>query len=297
MSRTSPPSVIRAYRKQFQKDFSMFLKYHGDEVVSGGRMVLTILERRSDDPCSKECCYVWDLLATTLNDMVIEKKRKWIHSIIPQYTACPKEVSNEVEKEVSFEIDYREVSEVDWDACTDHNLYLTKEKAEGYNMGKCMRAVAEPMILNDLVSDGVWTIEEMEHEVTQYQRRIVALVRGGKAMELAIAASMEEAELLMAPLTPHLLTSPQGRARMALSYYHTSRAWSKGILHITRYYKAKKRMKSRNSSLSRGKGGMDKGKGCLPSFMALWLNMVMEKEFYKAKNEVLVFPLCEADYR
>ncbi|GJX56690.1 salicylate carboxymethyltransferase-like protein [Tanacetum coccineum] len=67
---------------------------------------------------------------------------------IPQYTPCAKEVSNEVEKEGSFKIDYHEVSEVDWDACTDHNLYLTKEDAEGYNMGKCMRVVAEPMILN-----------------------------------------------------------------------------------------------------------------------------------------------------
>lgn len=72
MSRTSPPSVIRAYREQFQRDFTLFLKCRGEEVVSGGRMVLTILGRRSDDPCSKECCYVWDLLATALNEMVIE---------------------------------------------------------------------------------------------------------------------------------------------------------------------------------------------------------------------------------
>ncbi|GKF86688.1 salicylate carboxymethyltransferase-like protein, partial [Tanacetum coccineum] len=34
---------------------------------------------------------------------------------IPQYTPCAKEVSNEVEKEGSFKIDYHEVSEVDWD--------------------------------------------------------------------------------------------------------------------------------------------------------------------------------------
>lgn len=72
MSRTSPPSVIRAYREQFQRDFTLFLKCRGEEVVSGGRMVLTILGRRSNDPCSKECCFVWDLLATALNEMVME---------------------------------------------------------------------------------------------------------------------------------------------------------------------------------------------------------------------------------
>lgn len=72
MSTTSPPSVIRAYRKQFQSDFLMFLNCRAEEMVSGGRMVLTILGRRSDDPCSKECCYVWDLLASALNSMVVE---------------------------------------------------------------------------------------------------------------------------------------------------------------------------------------------------------------------------------
>ena len=35
-------------------------------------MVLTFLGRRSDDPSSKECCYIWELLAVALNDMVSE---------------------------------------------------------------------------------------------------------------------------------------------------------------------------------------------------------------------------------
>ncbi|MFS7983527.1 putative methyltransferase [Helianthus anomalus] len=72
ISTTSPPSVIREYHEQFQRDFFMFLKCRAEEMVGGGRMVLTILGRRSDDPCSKECCYHWDLLAETLNDMVVE---------------------------------------------------------------------------------------------------------------------------------------------------------------------------------------------------------------------------------
>lgn len=69
---TSPPGVIDAYYKQFQKDFSVFLKCRAEELVSGGRMVLTILGRRSEDPSSSECCCIWELLAMALNDMVSE---------------------------------------------------------------------------------------------------------------------------------------------------------------------------------------------------------------------------------
>ncbi|KAI7737301.1 hypothetical protein M8C21_031399, partial [Ambrosia artemisiifolia] len=151
MSTTSPPSVIKAYREQFQVDFLTFLKYRAEEMVSGGRMVLTILGRQSDDPCSKECCYVWDLLAKSLNEMVVEgliEEEKLDSFNIPQYTPSPKEVSNKVEKEGSFVIDRLEVSEVNWDACTNDNLILSEEDVQGYNMGKCMRAVAEPLVLS-----------------------------------------------------------------------------------------------------------------------------------------------------
>ena len=42
-------------------------------------MVLTILGRRSDDPSSKECCYIWELLAVALNDMVAEVRIPFLH--------------------------------------------------------------------------------------------------------------------------------------------------------------------------------------------------------------------------
>lgn len=72
MSTTSPPNVLRSYYEQFQNDFSMFLKCRSEEMVAGGRMVLTFLGRKSDDPSSKECCYIWELLAKALNEMISE---------------------------------------------------------------------------------------------------------------------------------------------------------------------------------------------------------------------------------
>lgn len=70
MADTSPKSVVNAYYRQFQKDFSLFLKCRAEELVDGGCMILTLLGRRSQNPASKECCYIWELLALALNDMV-----------------------------------------------------------------------------------------------------------------------------------------------------------------------------------------------------------------------------------
>ena len=53
MASTSPWNVLKAYYEQFQRDFSLFLKCRAEEVVEGGRMVLTFLGRRSDDPSTK----------------------------------------------------------------------------------------------------------------------------------------------------------------------------------------------------------------------------------------------------
>lgn len=68
----SPVNVIDAYYEQFQRDFSTFLKCRSEEVVGGGRMVLTILGRKSENASSKECCYIWELLALSLKEMVLE---------------------------------------------------------------------------------------------------------------------------------------------------------------------------------------------------------------------------------
>lgn len=72
ISKTSPPRVLDAYLVQFQKDFSLFLKSRSEEVVPGGRMVLSFMGRRSTDPTTEESCYHWELLAQALMSMVLE---------------------------------------------------------------------------------------------------------------------------------------------------------------------------------------------------------------------------------
>ncbi|KAJ8764546.1 hypothetical protein K2173_006286 [Erythroxylum novogranatense] len=196
MASASPPSVIKAYHDQFQKDFSLFLKCRSEEVRAGGRMVLTILGRKSEDPCSKECCYIWELLAMALKEMVLEgliDEEKLDSFNIPQYTPSPMEVKTQVEKEGSFDIDHLEVSEVNWDAYADELNLKDAFKDGGYNVAKCMRAVAEPLLVNhfgEAIIDEVFSrykiivTDHMEKERTQFVNVIVSLTKGRTAVDL-----------------------------------------------------------------------------------------------------------------
>ncbi|KAL5557341.1 hypothetical protein UlMin_039577 [Ulmus minor] len=172
MARTSPPSVLEAYKEQFQKDFSLFLKCRSEELVAGGRMVLTILGRRSDDPSSKDGCYIWELLAMALNHMVSEgliEEEKMDSFNIPQYTPSPSEIRFELLKEGSFIINQLVVSQVKWTDANyetntndDHDHFDGDD--DGYSVAKCMRAVAEPLLVSHF---GEAIIDQVFHRYRQ----------------------------------------------------------------------------------------------------------------------------------
>ena len=66
---TSGENVIEAFRRQFEKDFSVFLKCRAEEVVAGGGMVVTMLGRTA-----KEYCYAFELFNLAMKKMVAEVK-------------------------------------------------------------------------------------------------------------------------------------------------------------------------------------------------------------------------------
>ncbi|KAK4259195.1 hypothetical protein QN277_005551 [Acacia crassicarpa] len=168
MASTSPSNVLKAYYQQFQKDFSFFLECRAKEVVEGGYMVLIFLGRKSDDPSTKEGCLIWELMAKALNDMAsmgIIKEGEVDSFNIPQYTPSPSEVERVVVKEGSFSINRVEVSAVNWNAYddgwnTENSKFSESEVARdgGYNVAKCMRAVAEPLLISHF---GESVIEEV----------------------------------------------------------------------------------------------------------------------------------------
>ncbi|XP_020405688.1 salicylate carboxymethyltransferase isoform X2 [Zea mays] len=70
ISSTSSPAVPAAYLRQFQKDFNLFLRSRGAEVVSGGRMVLSMLCRETEDYTDVKMTLLWDLLSESLAALV-----------------------------------------------------------------------------------------------------------------------------------------------------------------------------------------------------------------------------------
>ncbi|XP_054822739.1 S-adenosyl-L-methionine:benzoic acid/salicylic acid carboxyl methyltransferase 1-like [Prosopis cineraria] len=184
ISRSSPSNVVKAYYGQFQRDFSSFLKCRAEEVVEGGKMVLTFLGRRSDDPKSKECCYIWDLLAHALNDMVLEgliKEEQMDGFNLPNYTPSPSEVNLEVVKEGSFTVNHMEVSEVSWKvACGEEDF----SDGYGYKVAQCIRAVYEPLVVSHFGEAIV------EHVFRQYQEILADRMLKENTVSINVTVSM-----------------------------------------------------------------------------------------------------------
>nr|CAC33768.1 S-adenosyl-L-methionine:salicylic acid carboxyl methyltransferase [Marsdenia floribunda] len=152
LSSTSPLSVIRAYLKQFQRDFTTFLQCRAEELVPGGVMVLTLMGRKGEDHSGKESGYALELLARALNELVSEgqiEEEQLDCFNVPQYTPSPAEVKYFVEEEGSFSITRLEATTIHWTAY-DHDHVTGHHHAfkdGGYSLSNCVRAVVEPLLV------------------------------------------------------------------------------------------------------------------------------------------------------
>ncbi|KAL8266089.1 hypothetical protein R6Q59_003433 [Mikania micrantha] len=159
LSCTTPESVSRAYFEQFQTDFLGFLRCRSEEMMGGGRMVLTLAGRTTDDPRGEESYHLWRPLAMALQDMVFEglvEEEKFDSFNLPQYTTSPTEIMNLVKTEGSFVLDPVEIFDVNWKAWkrekNDNDASEVKQLTEDYGVGhgvsKAIRAGIEPLVAN-----------------------------------------------------------------------------------------------------------------------------------------------------
>ncbi|XVF00358.1 hypothetical protein REPUB_Repub03eG0278400 [Reevesia pubescens] len=149
IAKSSPANVVKAYAQQFQKDFSMFLRSRSEELIPGGRMVLTFLTRQNPNPWTVDCCFA--LLGECLVDLVSEGlvKEADVDSFnLPLYKPCKGEVCEIIENEGSFGLDKLKVFEVDWDP-RDEGHYKDSALGKcqsGQNLSNTFRAALEQMI-------------------------------------------------------------------------------------------------------------------------------------------------------
>ncbi|CAK9320685.1 unnamed protein product [Citrullus colocynthis] len=147
---TSPENVVEGFYSQFQKDFSLFLKCRGEEIVGGGRMVLTILGRTDEYPTNKDFCYALALLNLAFKNMVAEgilKEEKVDRFNIPNFMPSPEEVKAEVLKEGSFILNELGVSRIDWNFYNTEFDGLNVSVDSSSNIAKCIRSVIEPLLI------------------------------------------------------------------------------------------------------------------------------------------------------
>ncbi|KAL5722413.1 hypothetical protein ACHQM5_005936 [Ranunculus cassubicifolius] len=153
IAKTSPPCVLKAYLNQFQNDFSTFLRLRSEEMVEGGRMVLTLLGRKSEDPSSKECCRFWELLAKSLQDMVIQglvEEGKLASFNVPWFAPSCTELRKIIGNEGSFQLDLLETFEANWDASDvpENEDFVFNNITSAESVANTIRAVSQSMIVD-----------------------------------------------------------------------------------------------------------------------------------------------------
>ncbi|CAL5007707.1 unnamed protein product [Urochloa decumbens] len=152
LRRKRRPLVIQAYREQFRKDFTLFLKLRAQELVLGGQMVVSMLGSRHYD-----FFVPWDIVTIPLNDMALKGliSREMLDCFyIPIYAPSDIELHEVIQDEGSFEINKIHVHDL------DKSLMAPK------TMARAMRAVFEPMIVehfgltDDVMDEFVRTLEQ-----------------------------------------------------------------------------------------------------------------------------------------
>ncbi|KAJ6800259.1 salicylate carboxymethyltransferase-like [Iris pallida] len=139
MSPASPPLVATRYFEQFQKDFSLFLTSRSQEVVGGGRIVISMIGRKRHGSHKKNELSVFEALGKSFSILVTQKlvEEEQVDSFnLPLYTPSMQELEDQVYREGSFTINYMK----------QDSQSFTTENPDPKMFSKSCRAATESLI-------------------------------------------------------------------------------------------------------------------------------------------------------
>ncbi|KAL7089809.1 hypothetical protein ACP275_12G000600 [Erythranthe tilingii] len=151
ISERSTEEVSLAYLKQFQDDFSLFLKSRSEEVVCGGRMVLILLGRTGSHHADRGNSVFWEIMYRSLSIMVDEgeiEEEKLESYEVHFYAPSKEELEDEVRKEASFKLDVFEMFEMDHHHQNENDIISDNDMSYGTAVANTVRSIQESMLAN-----------------------------------------------------------------------------------------------------------------------------------------------------
>ncbi|KAJ0014845.1 hypothetical protein Pint_20366 [Pistacia integerrima] len=198
VAKTSPPTVFKAYNQQFNRDFSMFLKSRAEELVPGGRMVLTTMASfSSDDPLSHlGICRikaqrhglrgVYYLGCPHLRTLGLIEEEKLDAFNLSYYAPTKEEVKKVIEEEGSFKLQRLETFAMDWDTYIRKANGSLDKQARAAVMATGIRAVGEPILssqFGEAIMDDLFrrfkddVVDYMETYKCKYINLVISLTK------------------------------------------------------------------------------------------------------------------------
>ncbi|KAL6905195.1 hypothetical protein ACP4OV_002796 [Aristida adscensionis] len=147
--RTCAPAVAAAYARQFEQDFVAFLSSRSEEMVAGGRMVLSLMGRPARDLSSQDRYpeFVAEILHDMASQGVIEAEAVDAYNQ-PFYTPREEELVGVVEREGSFALLRMESHGFEWRGPRG-------DKARAAAMARFLRVLEESTLARHFRVDGV----------------------------------------------------------------------------------------------------------------------------------------------
>ncbi|XP_002450044.2 jasmonate O-methyltransferase [Sorghum bicolor] len=183
LRRKTWPVVLDAYAQQFRKDLLWFLECRAQEMVPGGRLIVSLTGTQSPATASNGSAQqMLEFIARILDDMAsrgVLDKQKLKAFYIPLYSPSEKEVKEIIEEQGSFSINKLQVH----DPIAGVNKAMISPKIKAY----ALRAAIEPIILDhfgsseDLMDEFTNTAEKfnsqalLQNELTKNPMVFLAL--------------------------------------------------------------------------------------------------------------------------